>query len=76
MNGKRAFYRSQLSIFKPFVEKCSLSTVRRAQDGVGKLMAGSYKDQVSVEHILVGDMRCVMLSPTGRKSFPPCRYAA
>ncbi len=63
MNGKRAFYRSQLSIFKPFVEKCSLSTVRRAQDGVGKLMAGSYKDQVSVEHILVGDMRCVMLSP-------------
>lgn len=63
MNRKRAFFRSQLNIFKPFVEKCSLSTVRRAQDSIGKLMANSYKDQVTVERVEVGNMTCAMLSP-------------
>ena len=63
MHRKHALYRSQLSIFKPFVEKCSLNTVRRAQDGIGKLMANSYKDQVSFERVDIGDIKCAMLSP-------------
>lgn len=63
MNRKRALIRSQLNILKPFVAKCSLSTVRRAQEGVGRLMAGSYKDRVSIEYVHVGDMKCAMLTP-------------
>ena len=63
MNGKRAFYRSQLNLIKPFVDRCSLTTVRRAQDSVGKLMANSYKDQVTSEKILVENIKCAMLVP-------------
>ena len=63
MNKKSAFYRSQLNIMKPFVEKCTLQTVRRAQDGIGKLMANSYKDQVRIEKTRVGNMNCAMLVP-------------
>ncbi len=63
MSGKYALIRSQLGLFKPFVEKCSLSVVRRAQDNLGKLMAVSYKDQVSCEYIKIGDMSCAMLTP-------------
>lgn len=63
MRAKYKILRSQLNLLKPFVEKCSLSVVRRSQDGVGKLMAGSYKDQVSKEIIKVGDLRCAMLTP-------------
>ena len=63
MNGKRALYRSQLNILKPFVEKCSLKTVRRGQDSIGKLMANSYKDQVKVDRVKIGDITCAMLSP-------------
>ena len=63
MNGKRAFYRSQLSITKSFINRWSLTTVRRAQDSIGKLMANSYKDQVKSEKIKVGDINCSMLIP-------------
>ena len=63
MKAKYTILKSQLNLLKPFVEKCSLSVVRRSQDGVGKLMAGSYKDQVSKEIIKVGDLRCAMLTP-------------
>ncbi len=63
MNHKRAFYRSQLNIAKPFVEKCSLQTIRHAQSGIGKLMVNSYKDQVKIEKISIGNMKCAMLSP-------------
>ena len=64
MNRKLAFTRSQLNmILKPFVAKCSLSTVRRVQESVGKLMAVSYKDAVSVEYVKVGEMNCAMLTP-------------
>ncbi len=64
MNGKRAFYRSQLSLLKPFVEKCSLATVRRSQDKIGVLMAQSYKDEVGCEAVTVGNLSCAMLTPT------------
>ena len=63
MNRKHSLLRSQLNILKPFVAKCSLSTVRNAQESVGKLMAGNYKDAVSVEYINVGEMKCAMLTP-------------
>ena len=63
MNKRRAIYRSQLNLLKPFVSKCSLSVVRKSQDKVGKLMAGSFKDQVNVEKVRVGDINCAMLTP-------------
>lgn len=63
MKGKHTILKSQLSLLRPFVEKSSLSVIRRSQDNVGKLMAGSYKDQVSIEHVRVGDLRCAMLTP-------------
>ena len=63
MNKKHTILRSQLSIFKPFVTKCPLSVVRLGQDGVGKLMANSYKDQVNSQHIRVGNIDCAMLTP-------------
>ena len=63
MNGKSAFFRSQFNIFKSFVEKCSLSTVRRAQDSLGKLMVHSYKDQVHIESVKIGEFNCAMLTP-------------
>ena len=63
MNGKTALFRSQLNILKPFVEKCSLSTVRRAQDKIGRMMANSYKTQVVTEKIRLENIRCAMLTP-------------
>lgn len=68
MSGKSSFVRSQLNIFKPFVDKCSLSTVRRAQDGLGRMMANSYKDQVQIEKINVGGINCAMLTPKNQLS--------
>lgn len=63
MNKKRAFYRSQLNLLKPFAAKCSLSLVRRTQDSIGKLMANSYKNDVKYEQIKVGSLNCAMLTP-------------
>ena len=63
MNKKHALLRSQLNLIRPFIEKCSLNVVRRSQDNVGKLMAGSYKDRVGIERIKVGELNCAMLSP-------------
>ena len=63
MNGRRAFYRSQLNLLKPFLDKWSLGTVRRAQNSVGKLMSNSYKDQVKIKSVMVGDMECSLVSP-------------
>lgn len=64
MNAKNTLIKSQLNyLFKPFVSKSSLSAVRRVQDGVGKLMAGSYKDQVKTDNVKVGSLNCAMLTP-------------
>lgn len=63
MNRKHTLIRSQLNILKPFVAKCSLGVVRRAQESVGKLMAGNYDKDVSIESVTVGDMKCAMLTP-------------
>ena len=68
MSGKQAFIRSQLGLIKPFVEKCSLSVVRKTQDSIGKLTAVSYKDQVRTENIKVGHLNCAMLTPADELS--------
>lgn len=64
MNTKRALYRSQLTLLKPFVAKCSLGVVRKSQDSIGKLMANSYKSQVKCDDFKIGDMNCAILTPT------------
>ena len=63
MDNRHTMLRSQLGFFKPFLEKCSIGTVRRAQDGIGKLMSASYKNQVSVKDVKLGDLNCAMLTP-------------
>lgn len=63
MDNRHTMLRSQLGFFKPFMEKCSIGTVRRAQDGIGKLMSASYKNQVSVKDVKLGDLNCAMLTP-------------
>ena len=63
MNRKHKAIRAQLNILKPFVAKCSLSTVRRVQENVGRLMAVNYKNDANIEYITVGNMRCAMLTP-------------
>lgn len=63
MESKSAFVRSQISLIYPFIDKCSIATVRRTQDNLGKLMSNSYKDQVSIEKIKVGELNCAMITP-------------
>ena len=63
MKGKSAFIRSQLSLFKPFITKCSLGTVRHGQEKIGKLMAVSHRNDLCSETVKVGNMRCAMLVP-------------
>lgn len=63
MKPKRTIIKSQLNIIRPFVARCSIGVVRRSQDNIGKLMAGSYKDQVKREKIKVGHLNCAMLTP-------------
>lgn len=57
------FLRSQLSLWKPFLSGCSLETVRRGQDGIGRLMAHTHKEQVVREKLTVGRMECAMITP-------------
>ena len=63
MNGKKSFFRYQLGLIKPFVEKSSLATVRRAQDKVARLLSHSYRDKVLAERLHIGDIKCTMLTP-------------
>ena len=63
MKAMTAFIRSQLSLIMPFTAKCSLSTVRRAQDKIGKLMAAGRKNDVVSETVKVGDLNCAMITP-------------
>ncbi|MBO5262277.1 MAG: alpha/beta hydrolase fold domain-containing protein [Clostridia bacterium] len=57
------FLRSQISFFKGFIANCSLETVRRHQDRLGKFMASFHKSEVNYEDILIGDMEACMISP-------------
>ena len=55
--------RSQLMLFKPFLSGCSLATVRRGQDALGKLMANSHRNEVSFDDFRVGEAQCSMVTP-------------
>ena len=55
--------RSQLSLLKPFLSGCSLATVRKGQDKIGKLMANSHKNDVDADDFLIGCMECSMITP-------------
>ena len=61
--SRRALYRSQLSLLKPFVSKCPLSVVRKTQDSIGRLVTSSYKSHVKTERIKVGEINCALLTP-------------
>ncbi|MBQ7236420.1 MAG: alpha/beta hydrolase fold domain-containing protein [Clostridia bacterium] len=63
MKGMTAFIRSQLNLIMPFTAKCSLSTVRRAQDKIGKLMAAGHKNDVVFETVNVNNLNCAMITP-------------
>ena len=63
MDSRSAFVRSQINLVYPFFDKCSIATVRRTQDSLGRLMSHSYKDQVYVDKLKIGDMNCAMLIP-------------
>ena len=63
MNRKTSWLKSQLAISKTFVEKCSLGTVRRAHESVGRLKSNSYKDQARIDRIKVGELNCAMITP-------------
>ena len=60
---KQAFLRSQLTLLKPFLSNCSLATVRRGQDQLGRLMAGTQKGEVRCEDFTLGQIDCSMLVP-------------
>ncbi len=63
MKHKTSLLRSQLILAKPFLENCSISTVRKGQDAIGKLMAISEKNNVVCEEVQVGQLECAMLTP-------------
>jgi len=57
------FLRSQLMLLKPFLAGCSLSTVRKGQDALGKLMANSYKNEVTFSDFSLGEIACSTVIP-------------
>ena len=61
--SRRALYRSQLTLLKPFVDKCPLSVVRKTQDSIGRLVTNSYKSQVKINRLNVGSINCALLTP-------------
>ncbi len=60
---KQMLLRSQLALWKPFLSNCSLSTVRKGQDTLGKLMASPHKSEVKSEDIVLSNLTCSMLTP-------------
>ena len=51
MKPTHKLLRSQLMLCKPFLSGCSLATVRKGQDTLGKLMANPYKNEVAFEDL-------------------------
>lgn len=42
--------KSQLAIFKPLLNSCSLKTIRKGQDKIGELMESKHKDKIIEKH--------------------------
>lgn len=63
MKPSKSLLRSQLSLLKPFIAGCSLSTARRGQDTLGKLITATHKGEVTCEEFPLGAFRCAWLKP-------------
>ncbi len=63
MNHTTAFLRSQLTLIKPFLENSSLSGARRWQDKVGKLIANSFRDDVTYDDFEFEGINCSLILP-------------
>ena len=57
------FLRSQISFFKGFIANCSLETVRRHQDRLGKFMASFHKSAVTYDDFKIGETEACMITP-------------
>lgn len=55
--------RSQLMLLKPFVSGCSLSTARKWQEKIGKLMANTHKNEVSYKEFKIGEIEASLITP-------------
>ena len=63
MKPGRNFLRSQLSLLKPFIAGCSLTTARRGQEAIGRLMTAPHKSEVTQEEFTLGAFSCAWLKP-------------
>lgn len=63
MRYAKKLLRTQMSLFKPIIEKSSLSAVRKGQDAIGALLASFQKSEVEYEDIRVAEMECSMITP-------------
>ncbi len=57
------FIRSQLTVFKPIVSACSLETARKAQAKMGSIMASSYKNDLTLGTVDLGDFEALNVTP-------------
>ena len=55
--------RSQLAILKPVIDNCTLSTTRRWQEKIGKLMTNTHRDAVEISEFPLAQFECAMISP-------------
>lgn len=63
MKHRNTFFRSQLTLLKPFLENSTISAARRGQEAIGKLLVLTHKKGVRAETHKIGSIDCVMLTP-------------
>ncbi len=63
MKHRNTFFRSQLTLLKPFLENSTISAARRGQDAIGKLLVLTHRKGVRSEPLRIGSIECVMLTP-------------
>ena len=63
MRYAKKLLRTQMSLFKPIIEKSSISAVRKGQDAIGSLLASFQKSEVEYEDCRVAEMECSMITP-------------
>ena len=69
MDSKHSFLKSRLNMINHQAEKCSLSTIRRSQETIGRIISNSCKERVSIERTRVDDsINCAMITPKAESS--------
>ena len=63
MGQKAKLLRSQLALLKPVIENCPLSTTRKWQEKIGKLMASTHKERVDITDLSANGVPCAMITP-------------